>query len=73
MYIERVHPEKTNGTDVHVGIHHQANAGHGPKEDPGEESQVLTSKKGEGQIQGRNDGEDAGVEALHTGFSLKTA
>ena len=51
---------------------------HGPKEDPGEESQVLTNRTGEGQIQGRNvltnrTGEGAGIEALHTGFSLKTA
>ena len=78
IYIKQVEREKANGTTVHVGIHqqgryHQAKAGQGLQEDPGEESQVPTSRKGEGQLQGRNDRKDAGVETSCAWLSLKTA
>ena len=73
IYIERVQREKANGTTVHVGIHPSKVVItrlklDRPQEDPGKESQVSTSRKGEGQIQGRNNREDAGVGASHTVF-----
>ena len=60
-YTERVQLGKA--TDWHncpcghpsqQGGDHQAKAAQRPQEDPGKESQVSTSRKGEGQIQGRN-------------------
>jgi len=58
----RGHPPQQGG-------YPQAKAGQGWREDPGEESQVPTSRKGEGQIQGRNDREDAGVEISCTAIT----
>ena len=78
IYIKQVEREKANGTTVRVGIHPskvvitRLKLG-GPQEDPRKKSQVLTSRKGEGQIQGRNDRDGTGVEIAHGQLALKTA
>ena len=78
IYIERVQREKANGTTVHVGIHPSKVVITRLKLDK-DRKKILERKaksrrrKGEGQIQGRNDREDAGVETSHARLSLKTA
>lgn len=47
-----------------TGGHHQAKAGQGPQEDPGAQGQVSRRWKGEGQIQGGDHWEDAGVKMI---------
>lgn len=51
-----------------AGGDHQAKAGQGPQEDPGEESQVPPGGQGEGQVQGGDNREDARVD----GFLIDT-
>ena len=46
-----------------AGRDHEAEAGQGPQEDPGAQGEVATGREGEGQIQGGNHREDAGVKA----------
>lgn len=49
---------------VSAGGHHQAKAGQRPQEDPGAQGQVSRWWKGEGQIQGGDHWEDAGVKMI---------
>lgn len=49
---------------VSTGGHHQAKAGQRPQEDPGAQGQVSRWWKGEGQIQGGDHWEDAGVKMI---------
>ncbi|EDL83028.1 rCG23617, partial [Rattus norvegicus] len=51
--------ESSESPPTQQGGCYQSKTGQGLKETPGEESQVLISRKGEGQIQGRDDCEDA--------------
>lgn len=44
------------------GGDHKAKAGQGPQEDPGAQGQVSRRWEGEGQIQGGDHREDAGVK-----------